>query len=263
MRVLIINEVCGVGSTGCIVESIANDFINQGHSVKIAYGRYKNTSKSSKNLAVRIGSGLDVKVHALMTRLTDKHGFYSKRATKKFLRFAKEFNPDLVWLHNIHGYFINVKMLFDWIKSRPDMQVKWTLHDCWAFTGHCVHFTFAKCDKWKTGCFNCPEKGRYPKAIFSNAKRNYAVKKRTFTGIKNLTIIACCNWIKEQLKQSFLKDYPIVLEYNNVDLSDFLPTPSDFREIHQLQDKKLVLAVASSWTDRKGFFDLNKISRKL
>ena len=246
MKVLIINEVCGIGSTGRIVESIANDFIKEGHEVKIAYGRYGHTSESSKSIAVRIGKDLDVKFHALMTRLTDKHGFYSRRATKKFLKFASEYNPDLVWMHNIHGYFINVEMLFDWIKSRPDMQVKWTLHDCWSFTGHCVHFTYAKCNKWKTGCYSCPEKNRYPKALLSNAKRNYIRKKRAFTGVKNMTMIASCNWIKEKLQESFLKEYPIVMEYNNIDLSDFYPMESDFRKIYQLEDKKLVLAVASS-----------------
>ncbi|MBR1983526.1 MAG: glycosyltransferase [Clostridia bacterium] len=263
MKVLIINEVCGIGSTGRIVESIANDFIKEGHEVKIAYGRYGHTSESSKSIAVRIGKDLDVKFHALMTRLTDKHGFYSRRATKKFLKFASEYNPDLVWMHNIHGYFINVEMLFDWIKSRPDMQVKWTLHDCWSFTGHCVHFTYAKCNKWKTGCYSCPEKNRYPKALLSNAKRNYIRKKRAFTGVKNMTMIASCNWIKEKLQESFLKEYPIVMEYNNIDLSDFYPMESDFRKIYQLEDKKLVLAVASSWTDRKGLLDLNEIVIKL
>ncbi len=263
MKVLIINEVCGIGSTGRIVETIANDFIKNGDEVKIAYGRFGRVSDGTKDIAYRIGTDFDVKVHAFMTRFTDKHGFYSKSATKKFLKFASEYNPDLVWMHNIHGYFVNVEMLFDWIKSRPDMQVKWTLHDCWSFTGHCVHFTYAKCEKWKTGCYNCPETSRYPKALISNAKSNYKRKKHAFTGVKNMTVIANCNWIKERLEESFLKEYPIVMEYNNIDLSDFTPQISNFKESYQIEDKKLVLAVASSWTDRKGLLDLKEIAGKL
>ena len=263
MRVLIINEVCGIGSTGRIVENLAYDFIKKGDEVKIAYGRNGFVPDNLKQLSIRIGSDLGVRHHAILTRLTDKHGFYSKGATKKFLSFAEEYNPDLVWLHNIHGYFINVEMLFDWIKSRPQMQVKWTLHDCWPFTGHCVHFTYAKCEQWKTACKKCPEKLRYPKAYISNCNKNYLRKKKAFTGVKNLTLIASCNWIKEKVSESFLNCYPVEVSYNSIDLADFKPTQSDFKEKNGIQDKKLVLAVAGSWTDRKGLGDVCKLPEML
>lgn len=263
MKVLIINEVCGIGSTGKIVVDIAKKLINEGNEVKIAYGREGRVPDDAKGIAIRIGNDLDVCVHGIMTRLTDKHGFYSKRATRKFLRFANEFNPDMVWLHNIHGYFINVEMLFSWIKSRPNMQVKWTLHDCWSFTGHCVHFTFAKCDKWKTECYNCPEKSKYPKALISNCKNNYIRKKHAFTCVQNMTIIAICNWIKERASESFLKEYPIVVQYNDIDLDSFKFVESDFKVSKGIEKKKIVLAVANVWTERKGFYDLEKIAKKL
>lgn len=263
MKVLIINEVCGVGSTGRIAVGIAKKLISEGNEVKIAYGRDGRVSDDVKDIAVRIGNDLDVRVHGIMTRLTDKHGFYSRRATKKFLKFADEFVPDLVWLHNIHGYYINVEMLFNWIKTHPNMQVKWTLHDCWSFTGHCVHFTFARCNKWKAGCFACPEKLKYPKALISNCKNNYIRKKRAFTGVKNMTIIATCEWIKEKVLESFLKEYPVIVQYNDIELDSFKFVESDFKKHNNIESKKMILAVAGNWTDRKGLYELEKISNIL
>ena len=135
MKVLLINSVCGIGSTGKICAAIARQYEKEGHEVKIAYGRDASVPQEYRRYAVRIGSDMDVKLHALRNRLLDDHGFASKRATEEFVRWADEFDPDLVWLHNIHGYYINVQMLFDWLKRRPQMSKKWTLHDCWAFTG--------------------------------------------------------------------------------------------------------------------------------
>lgn len=162
VRMLLINHSCGVGSTGKICVQIADEYTNKGTEVKIAYGRNSYVPAQYKKYAVRIGTSLDVKLHALKTRLFDGHGYGSKKATKQFLKWADRYNPDLLWLHCIHGYYINFELLFKWIKQRPDMYVKWTQHDCWAFTGHCAHFTIAKCEKWKTACKECPERKSYP-----------------------------------------------------------------------------------------------------
>ena len=148
MKILMINVVCGIRSTGRICTDLAAEMEAQGHEVKIAYGRETVPEKYQK-YAVRIGTDWDVKLHGLKSRLLDAHGLGSKKATKHFLDWAEEYKPDLLWLHNIHGYYINYELLFAWIKRRPDMEVKWTLHDCWAFTGHCSHFSFVKCYRWK------------------------------------------------------------------------------------------------------------------
>ena len=157
MKVLFINEVCGAGSTGRIACELADKLTAQGHTCKVAYGRHDNVPQKWRHYAVRIGNETDVKRHALRTRILDETGFGSKNPTKKFLEWAEGFDPDMVWLHNIHGYFINIEMLFDWLKSRPHMKIQWTLHDCWAFTGHCAYFSMAKCEKWQTKCENCPQ----------------------------------------------------------------------------------------------------------
>lgn len=264
MRVLLINSVCGIRSTGRICTDLARKFEEEGHEVKIAYGRVDEVPEQFQKYAVRIGNDLDLKLHALRTRILDEHGFGSKGATKEFLKWANEYNPDLVWLHNIHGYYINVEMLFAWIKSRENLQVKWTLHDCWAFTGHCSHFVAVKCEQWKNQCTICQEKHLYPASrLKNNCENNYHRKKIAFTGVKNLTLITPSKWLADLTRESFLKEYPVEVHYNEIDTSVFKETPSDFRKINGLEDKKVILGVASTWTERKGIVDLMLLSKML
>ena len=248
MRVLFINSVCGIRSTGRICTDLAAELEAQGNEVKIAYGR-EEVPEQFRKYAVRIGSDLDTKLHGLCTRLLDEHGLGSRGATKRFLAWAEEYDPDLLWLHNIHGYYINYELLFDWIKSRPEMEVRWTLHDCWAFTGHCSY---------------CVQKMRYPASVLvDSSKRNYDRKCTAFCGVRNMTLITPSQWLADLVKQSFLKEYPVEVHYNTIDTSVFKPTPSDFRERYGLTDKKIALGVASIWDERKGLSDLLKLSELL
>lgn len=263
MNILLINSVCGIGSTGRICTGLAQQFEKDGHTVKIAYGRNGYVPEQFEKYAVRIGTDFDVKLHALQTRLFDTHGFCSKNATKKFLTWAEEYNPDLVWLHNIHGYYINIEMLFTWLKTRPNMQVKWTLHDCWSFTGHCACFTMANCNKWQTQCTKCPQIRHYPSAFCDNSKNNFLRKKAAFTGVKNMTLITPSKWLANLVKQSFLKEYPVEVVYNTIDKNIFKPTPSDFRQKYHLQNKKIILGVANVWNDTKGFRDFIRLAQKI
>ncbi|MBQ7593870.1 MAG: glycosyltransferase [Synergistaceae bacterium] len=263
MRVLFINEVCGTGSTGKITCELAEDYEREGHEVKIAYGRSSFVPEKYRRFAVQIGSKFDVYAHALLTRLTDRHGFYSKHATRKFLRWANSYNPSFLWLHNIHGYYINIELLFDWIKSRDNLKVFWTLHDCWSFTGHCAFFTMAKCEKWRVHCENCPQKNSYPKSFHDGSYENYEAKRRIFTGVHDMRIITPSQWLAELVKQSFLKEYPVEVRNNKIDTNIFKPSPSDFREKYNLTGKFIVLGVASVWDKRKGLEDFVKLSKML
>lgn len=249
MKVLFINSVCGIGSTGRICTDLAQQLEAEGNEVKIAYGRKGTVPEQFQKYAVRIGTDFDCKIHAIQTRLFDTHGFGSKHATKEFLKWAEEYKPDLLWLHNLHGYYINVEMLFDWIKQHPEMQVKWTLHDCWAFTGHCSY---------------CSQLRRYPACFaMSSVSKNFERKRKAFTGVKNMTLITPSKWLADLTRQSFLKEYPVEVHYNTIDTSIFKPTPSDFRERYGLQDKIIVLGVANVWEDRKGLFDFYKLAEML
>lgn len=264
MKVLLINSVCGIGSTGKIVGALAEEYAAQGHEAVIAYGRDGNVPERYQPFAHRIGSDLGVKISAVRTRLLDDHGFANEKATREFLRWAESFDPELLWLHNLHGYYIHVGMLFDWIKRRPHMQVKWTLHDCWAFTGHCSHFLAAGCDRWKTGCHNCPEKKNYPaSALVDGSRKNYLRKKALFTGVKNMSLIVPSCWLKDLVQQSFLGEYPVEVRYNTINTEIFRPTPGDFRKQYGLEDKKILLGVAGVWTERKGFGDFLKLRQIL
>ena len=266
MKLLIVNSVCGIGSTGRIGVDIADDYERQGWEVKFAYGRDAYVPEHCRKWAVRIGSGLSVKLHGILTRLFDWHGtgLCSRIATKRFLKWVEEWNPDMVWLHNLHGYYINYELLFAWIKHHPEMEVRWTLHDCWAFTGHCAYFTFANCDKWKTCCYGCPEKRAYPATFgFSSAKANWAKKRMAFCGVKNMRLITPSKWLADLTRRSFLKEYPVEVVHNTIDLSVFKPTSSSFKDKMGLLGRTVILGIANVWDRRKGLHDFLELRKLL
>lgn len=264
MRILIINCVCGIRSTGRICTELADQFIRDGNEVRIAYGRMDEVPEKYRELAVRIGDRKDLAIHMLQTRLFDQHGFGSKKATRRFLEWAEEYRPELIWLHNIHGYYINVELLFAWIKKHPELQVKWTLHDCWAFTGHCAYFTAVKCEQWREGCVHCPQLREYPACYGRGAaQQNYERKKAAFTGAPHMTLITPSWWLADLVRQSYLREYPVEVHCNTVNADVFKRAPSDFREKHGVQNKKVILGVASTWDTRKGLRDLCQLARML
>ncbi|MGO1468959.1 MAG: glycosyltransferase family 4 protein [Tissierella sp.] len=260
MKVLQINSVCGIGSTGRIATDIHNILIEQGHKSYIAYGR--DESKSCNN-TIKIGNKIDIYEHVALTRIFDKHGFSSKNATKRFIKEIEILDPDIIHLHNIHGYYINIEILFDYLK-KSNKPVVWTLHDCWAFTGHCTYFDYVGCEKWKTHCNNCPQKKEYPTSlVFDNSRKNFEKKKRIFNGVKNLKLVTPSNWLKELVEKSFLSDYPVKIINNGIDLQIFKPTNSNFKEKHNINDKFVILGVASVWDRRKGFNYFKELSLRL
>lgn len=260
MKVLQINSVCGVGSTGRIATDIHQILIEQKHESYIAYGR---DLPKNCDTAIKIGTKMDNYAHVALTRIYDKHGFGSKKATEQFITKIEKLNPDVIHLHNIHGYYINIELLFDYIK-RANKRVIWTLHDCWAFTGHCSHFDYVGCTKWKKGCSHCPEKTSYPASVFfDNSKFNYVRKRNIFTGVNDLTIVTPSKWLAGLVKESFLREYPVVVINNGININVFKPTGSTFREKYQLNDKFIILGVASNWGRKKGFDTFVELSNFL
>ena len=257
MKVLQINAVCGVGSTGRIVTDIANSLNLQGHDTLICFSRGE---AEQWDHIYRVNSKFDMRLHGLKVRLFDKCGFGSKGATRRLCEKITEYNPDVIHLHNIHGYFINLKYLFRFLKQY-NKPIVWTFHDCWAFTGHCAYFDLVGCDKWKTGCFKCANKKEYPRSIlFDRSKKNYLEKKKYFSGVRNMTIVTPSQWLANLVKQSFLKEYSVLVINNGIDISAFKQTQSNFRQKYSLENKKIVLGVASEWTRRKGLADFVKLS---
>lgn len=261
MKVLMINSVCGIRSTGRICTDLAAALEAQGHEVKIAYGR-ESVPEHARKYAVRIGSEMGVKVHALRARLLDDSGFGSKAATCTFLKWVEEYDPDVIHLHNIHGYYLNVEELFDYL-HRSGKRVIWTLHDCWAFTGHAAYCDAANCEKWITGCSHCPKRDDYPKSLLDFSARNWRRKKELFTGLPQLEIVTPSHWLAHLAGESFLGSYPLSVIHNGINTSTFQPTESDVRLRYQAEDKKLVLGVAAVWDGRKGLNDFVALHEKL
>ncbi len=261
MKYLIINSVVGCGSTGKIVYNLYNKLVAEGNQCVVAWGR---TNTVNDEIATyRIGTKIDLAVHLLKARLFDTQGFESKHATRKFVKWIGDYKPDIIWIHNIHGYYINLEILFNYIKIN-NIKVIWTLHDCWAFTGHCAYFSYSKCDKWKDGCYNCINKINYPASyLCDNSKRNFQKKKDTFTGVNDLKIIVPSRWLKGLVEESFLNEYPIEVVYNKIDYSIYKPTASDFRKKNKLENKKIILGVASPWSSRKGLSDFVRLSETI
>ena len=253
-----INSVVNYGSTGKIAEEIGQIAIGNGWNSYIAYGRNVRTSKSN---LIKIGSDIDVKLHGLQTRLFDRHGLGSHYATMKFVEQVEKIKPDIIHLHNLHGYYLNINILFQYLKNK-NIPVVWTFHDCWPITGHCTHFDFIGCEKWIKDCYNCPQKTEYPASFgLDRSRKNHQLKKTLFTSVQNMTIVTVSNWLYLTVKQSFLKDLPIQIINNGIDTNSFIPTKSiSFNISNEVIGKFVILGVANIWSDRKGLQDFIELS---
>lgn len=261
MKVLMINVVCGIRSTGRICTDLATALEAQGHEVRIAYGRESVPDQYLK-YAVRIGTDLDVKLHGLKARFFDKAGFGSEGVTKKFVEWIKVYNPDVIHLHNLHGYYLNLEILFSYLKV-CGKKIIWTLHDCWPFTGHSAYCDAIQCEKWRIGCNHCSLQNEYPKAYIDNSKNNWKLKQKLLSNVPGLHIVTPSNWLSGLLKQSFLSEYTVSVINNGIDTAQFYPVKSGFRKTYGLEGKKVLLGVASTWNDMKGYADFIRLASML
>ena len=260
MKVVSINTVCN-GSTGKIVGSISSSLIESGEEAFCIYGRRKGYVNIP---CKKIGGFFSFWYHVFLTTVFDLHGHGSYFKTKKIVRELKKLNPDIIHLHNIHGYYINYKVLFNYLKNTFQGRVFWTLHDCLPMTGHCAYFSNVSCEKWKTECHDCPNKKMYPTSLlFDRSRKNYQEKKNLFNGVKDLTIITPSVWLQNIVLSSYLKKYPVKTINNGIDLNIFYPrlTDSIFDKYNIPKDKKVLLGVASIWEKRKGLDDFLMLSK--
>ena len=266
-RVILVNTVVGTGSVGRLVQGLYETLSANGYECMVAYGR--DTHPEGMN-AYRIGQDMDVYIHGGLSRLTDRHGFYSKRATLEFINVIEEFKPDIIHLHNIHGYYLHIGVLFEYLKS-TDIRIIWTLHDCWTFTGHCSHFEYIGCNKWVTGCYSCEQLGEYPRSLGKdNSRRNYADKKELFTGFPDMTLVTPSQWLKARVEQSFMGEYHTVVVPTGIDTSVFHPVVEERRDDNlvfrlrnslNLRNKNVLLGVANPWRVRKGLMQFENLSK--
>lgn len=262
MKVLLINAVCGTGSTGRIVADIWKALKDQGHEAKVAYGVGHGSIVSPED-QICFNNKIGYYTHNILAKITDKTGMYSKRETKDLLKKIDEFQPDIIHLHNLHGYYINYPILFEYL-AKKDIPVVWTLHDCWAYTGHCAYYSANQCALWKTDCEKCEHLQEYPRCYFNgNTKNNYKKKKAAFTSVSRMIITTPSNWLANEVKKSFLSKYPILTVYDAIDLNIFKPTASDFKTVHGIGSQQMILSVANVWEKRKGLDDIVELSKVL
>ena len=259
MKVFQINTVLN-GSTGKIARGIYEIAKQNGIEGKIAYSRGPRIENPD---FIRFGSKFGVYAHGMLARIFDTAGLHSSFATRTLIREIEKFNPDIIHLHNLHGYYLNYKMLLKYIAAK-NINTVYTLHDCWSFTGHCAYFDMAGCEKWKKECHHCPNKKTYPKSfLFDRSRKNYNLKKKLFENIKDLTIVTPSNWLAGLVKESFLNKFDVKVIHNGIDLEVFKPTESDFRKKYGLENKKILLGVAGVWDTRKGLDDFIELRKQL
>lgn len=263
MKVVQINTVYGTGSTGKITAAIYNLSQKEGFEAYVAYGR-GNTPREYNINGKLIGNRIDFLSHVIYNFTTGQNGFASKSTTLKLLKWLDSINPDIIHLHNLHGFYVHIGLLFDYI-SNHNINVVWTLHDCWPFTGNCAFFDHIKCNKWQHGCYACDiYRSDYPYALFhDNSAINYELKKECFTKVNKMVIVTPSKWLSELVSLSFLNKYPVKIINNGIDLDVFKPTPFTNDYFHLNPNKtKILLGVASTWEPRKGLHYLLHLSEQ-
>ena len=264
MRVAHVNSV-PYGSTGAVMRQVTEERRALGDECWMMWGRGRAAQNAHE---FNYGSKAELYANVLQTRIDGRDGFHSRYATKRLIEKLANIEPDVVHLHNLHGYHVNVEMLFAWIAAHENVQVRWTLHDCWAFTGHCAYFQYARCSRWRDGScgLGCPQLDSYPKTVSaSSVAWNYEHKKAVFTRLpqERLTIITPSHWLEGLVRESFLSKYPVEVRPNTIDTSVFKPTSSDFRERNGVGERFMVLGVASPWTERKGLEEFKRLAGML
>ena len=260
-KVLVSFNLGIAGSTGKIMRNVSNHAVERGFDV---YQVYPQNEKKSKILQgdIIISSVFLKKINQRLARYTGLNGATAYFTTKRLLKKLKKTNPSIFHFHNLHNSYVNLPLLFKFAQKRK-IPIVWTLHDCWAFTGCCTHFTFVKCDKWKVLCNNCLQYKCYPESSFDNSKMMFKLKQKWFNGA-NITLVTPSEWLKKLVGQSFLRNYPVQVINNGIDLSIFKPVKNNFREKYGIDnDKFIVLSVAFGWGKKKGLDVMIELSKRL
>lgn len=261
MVVFEINSV-PYGSTGRIMFQIADAVKKSGGIAYTSSSYTKSRGEHFLKTHYRIGSAIGKTQHIILAKLTGYHGKYSSFSTYRLVKKIEQIRPDIIHIHNIHGWYLNWGILFKYLK-RANIPVIWTLHDCWSFTGHCPHFMAIGCEKWKKQCFECPVYRMYPGCFIDDSKKQFDMKKECFTGVPNLTIVTPSKWLADLVEESYLKEYQTVVINNGIDLNKFKPIKSEFRKRYKIEDKIIILGVAFNWSARKGLDDFKRLAEDL
>lgn len=250
MKIAMINA-WSIGSTGNIMLGCAKAAMKRGNEVHVFSKAWIGQNYDTIPNHHVIGDYFLNRVHIKLAKYTGFHGCFSIFSTLKLVRELNDIKPDIIHLHNLHGWFVNLPILFTYIKKHR-IPIVWTLHDCWTFTGHCPHFEIEGCLKWKTGCSSCPRYKEYPTSNVDRSRFLWNKKRKWFTGLPETVIVTPSKWLANLVEQSYLKEYPIEVINNGIDHSIFHPQESDFRVKYNINGKYMILGVAFDWGFKKG-----------
>jgi len=259
MKVVQIN--CSAsGSTGDIAKGIHRKLRALGHE---SYFFYEGGSATEENM-FRIGNYISLHAHAVLSRNLGRQGYFSVFPTLRLLGKLNKIAPNVIHLHNLHGSYLNLPLLFRYLK-KTKAKIVVTLHDCWLFTGKCPHFTVAGCEEWKRTCGNCPQLSIYPGSKVDTTAKCLRDKKKWLSGFGDrLRVFAVSDWLRDTARESFLAQYSVETIYNGIDCNVFRPLDgSSAREKYRLGDKFIILGVASVWDKRKGLATFLEMAEQL
>ena len=246
MKVVQINCLFGTGSTGKICLAISNLLTQHGIENFVLHA----FRGKKRPCGIQYMTLPEIKYQAIKAKIIGNYGFQSKSGTKRLIKELERISPDIVHLHNVHSHNVHLEMLFSYLKAKK-IKTFWTFHDCWAITGYCPHYDMIGCEKWKNNnCKECPQRAQYS-YFFDKAEELYKKKRQLLTDM-DLTIITPSQWLANEVRQSFLKNTPVHVINNGIDLKVFSRRKSNFREIHQIGDKFLLLGVSFGWGEKKG-----------
>lgn len=261
MRVLLIDVNCKGSSTGQIVYNLYSYLNSRSDEAAVCYGRGEKIDE--KNI-FKFGLDWETYLHAFFTRLTGYTGCFSFFSTRRLIKYIEHFKPDVVHIHELHAYFVNIKQLLEYL-GKKGIKVVHTLHCEFSYTGKCGHSV--DCEKWKTECGKCPHLHDYVSTmLFDHTKQMQKAKREAFARIKDLTIVTPSQWLADRAKQSFFGDRPIEVVHNGIDTSIFRPVDSSSlrKELGIKPDEKVILALAPNLMSKeKGGAFVLQIAKEL
>lgn len=260
MVVVQINAAYEYGSTGRTVKEMHEHLIEKG--VK-SYVYYPDNFPGRRSDEV-IGTTLDYKVHAFLSRLTGLQAYFSFFSTKRLIKKLEKIKPNIVVIRNIHSNYINLPLLTKYLAAH-DIATVIVLHDCWFYTGHCFHYTEVGCDKWQNECNNCPLIHKNNTSwFFDTSKWVFRHRKEMMDAIPHLAVVGVSEWITGEARKSPIFENAKVITriYNWIDLNRFYPRDTArITEKYKTEGAFVVLGVAMSWDYHKGmevFIELAK-----
>ncbi|MBQ8768971.1 MAG: glycosyltransferase [Oscillospiraceae bacterium] len=262
MKVVQINAVYGVGSTGRIALDIAGELRRQGHE---SYVFWAIDCREDENAhLIRVGNTLDHKLHALLRRIDGKQGWHSKAATRKVCRELLRIKPDVVHLHNLHSNYIHLPELLRFLGEHK-IPTLITIHDSWMFTcGFCAHYFYHNCDQWTKGCTSCPAVGSGKRRA---GAKMFRIKEDLYSRIPDLAVNGVSQWTTEAAARGMLKTAKISrCIYNWIDTQLFKPqtNAAEVRKKYGIPaHHKLILGVSQGWSENKGLKEFLQIADEL